>query len=82
MGIRKIRQRVKATDNPAAVKNVDVQETPDPPLGFIGLFVDSLDVAASFASAVELDSVEPQVGHDDSSVPLYLSAQWRQSRGC
>jgi hypothetical protein len=49
--------------------------------GFIGLFVDSLDVAAKFASAVRLDSFEPHVGHDVSSVPAYLSAQSPHSRG-
>lgn len=34
-------QQANATDNPAAAKNYCVEETPDPPLGFIGLFVGS-----------------------------------------
>ena len=36
-GVRLANQN--ATDNPAAAKKCRFQETPDPPLGFIGLFV-------------------------------------------
>jgi hypothetical protein len=61
-----------ATDNPAAAKKCRFQETPDPPLGFIGLFVGVLGAVLD-SSIVEACKSTPSWMHASSHNALPIT---------